>query len=683
VGVSGVAAGPNSAGVVGFASDTTGTGFVIGVKGLTTSPGGNGVRGVASAPTGVPIGFVNKSTGCNTNPNCLLLQGLSSPDGTTFSTVFKVLGSGTVQASAYQDLAGNPIPGGTITGVSAGAGLAGGGTSGNVSLSIPTSGVTATMLAPNSVTNAAIADGSLNPAKITGTAATLGANNFIGNQTVTGNATASGTITGGQGVFGNPAGFTSVLSAKSDGSTQFGMYALSTSTSAIAIGGDNFATTGTGGVGVQGRAQTANSTGVVGFSSGASSIGVEGFVNNASGVAGMFLNNANGKILSGQSGSGEVFSVAGAGNVTASGNSGSALLNVVQSGAGQAATFSSAGNDVLDISGTGGQNQVHMTGNQTLVYLNSTSPGSPFDEINFLHSGTFKWRLTTNPNLANANQIAFIDSANTPRLTLDPTGTQTIGGHLLVNDPLSLNSDVPLHVIGNNSSQVAAEFEAGQPFLQVNATLTGTRLAGLQFSASNQVPSNSWQLTVDPGGFNADKLDFIDKNGTTRLRLDGDVGVTTVTGNLTVTGSISAGIKDFKIDHPLDPENKVLYHASVESSEMKNIYDGVAVLDKKGQAWVDLPDWFEALNMSFRYQLTAVGAPGPNLYIAKEISGNRFQIAGGKPGAKVSWQVTGVRHDAYANAHPLVVEEQKTDNERSSGLRPGQLEKSELAVAGK
>ena|SRR5712692_8635401 len=103
---------------------------------------------------------------------------------------------------------------------------------------------------------------------------------------------------------------------------------------------------------------------------------------------------------------------------------------------------------------------------------------------------------------------------------------------------------------------------------------------------------------------------------------------------------------------------------------MKNIYDGVAVLDRKGQAWISLPDWFEALNMYFRYQLTAIGAPGPNLYIAHEISGNRFKIAGGKPGAKVSWQVTGTRHDAYANAHPLTVEEEKIENERGTYLYP-------------
>jgi hypothetical protein len=103
---------------------------------------------------------------------------------------------------------------------------------------------------------------------------------------------------------------------------------------------------------------------------------------------------------------------------------------------------------------------------------------------------------------------------------------------------------------------------------------------------------------------------------------------------------------------------------------MMNIYNGVAVLDAAGEASVSLPDYFQALNSDFRYQLTAIGAPGPNLYVAEEISGNRFKIAGGKPGAKVSWQVTGVRQDAYAKAHRIPVEEDKPTEQRGHYLHP-------------
>jgi len=141
-------------------------------------------------------------------------------------------------------------------------------------------------------------------------------------------------------------------------------------------------------------------------------------------------------------------------------------------------------------------------------------------------------------------------------------------------------------------------------------------------------------------------------------------------GNLGVAGTLSKGSGSFKIDHPLDPENKYLYHSFVESPDMKNIYDGVAVLDAGGEATVTLPSWFEALNRDSRYQLTAIGAPGPNLYIAEKISANRFKIAGGTPGMEVSWQVTGIRKDAYADMHRIPVEESKPAAERGRYLHP-------------
>ena len=60
---------------------------------------------------------------------------------------------------------------------------------------------------------------------------------------------------------------------------------------------------------------------------------------------------------------------------------------------------------------------------------------------------------------------------------------------------------------------------------------------------------------------------------------------------------MQATSKDFKIDHPLDPENKYLRHTSIESDDMKNVYDGVVTLNDNGEAWVQLPNWFQALNI--------------------------------------------------------------------------------------
>jgi hypothetical protein len=147
-----------------------------------------------------------------------------------------------------------------------------------------------------------------------------------------------------------------------------------------------------------------------------------------------------------------------------------------------------------------------------------------------------------------------------------------------------------------------------------------------------------------------------------------------ILGNLTVGQEVVLrslnvhGTKNFRIDHPLDPANKYLSHAAIESSEVLNMYTGNVVLDANGEAGVEFPEWFGAINADFRYQLTAIGAPGPNLYIAKKMKNNSFRIAGGNPGMDVSWQVTCLRQDAYMKAHPFVVETDKPANKR--GIHP-------------
>ena len=146
-------------------------------------------------------------------------------------------------------------------------------------------------------------------------------------------------------------------------------------------------------------------------------------------------------------------------------------------------------------------------------------------------------------------------------------------------------------------------------------------------------------------------------------------GATNISGNLSVSGALSKGSGTFKIDHPLDPSNKFLFHSFVESPDMKNIYDGVVTLDAAGEANVVLPEYFEALNKDFRYQLTCVGGFA-QVYVSQEISGNQFRIAGGRPGLKVSWQVTGIRKDPYAEKNRVQVEVEKQGDERGRYLYP-------------
>lgn len=141
-------------------------------------------------------------------------------------------------------------------------------------------------------------------------------------------------------------------------------------------------------------------------------------------------------------------------------------------------------------------------------------------------------------------------------------------------------------------------------------------------------------------------------------------------GNVNVTGTLSKGGGSFVIDHPLDPANRYLRHSFVESPDMMNVYNGNAVLDDLGEARVELPDYFEALNRDFRYQLTAIGEPAPDLHVAEPVRDNAFRIAGGVAGMTVSWQVTGIRQDAFAVANPIVVEEDKPAAERGTYLYP-------------
>ncbi len=136
-----------------------------------------------------------------------------------------------------------------------------------------------------------------------------------------------------------------------------------------------------------------------------------------------------------------------------------------------------------------------------------------------------------------------------------------------------------------------------------------------------------------------------------------------------VSGTFTASNKLFKIDHPLDPANKILQHACIESPDMMNIYNGNVTTDQAGFATVTLPEYFSALNEDYRYQLTAIGQFA-QVIVAEEIADNRFVIQSDRPSVHVSWQVTGVRKDAYAKANPIEVEAEKPADQRGKYLNP-------------
>ena len=120
-------------------------------------------------------------------------------------------------------------------------------------------------------------------------------------------------------------------------------------------------------------------------------------------------------------------------------------------------------------------------------------------------------------------------------------------------------------------------------------------------------------------------------------------------------GDVAAsGLKPFIIDHPLDPENKMLRHYALESDEVLNVYRGVVILGRNGRAEVKLPEYFEAINTNVSYQLTSIGNSSQP-WIVKEVLDGKFMI-GGRPGGKVSWNIYANRNDAYVQANPHKLE---------------------------
>ncbi len=133
----------------------------------------------------------------------------------------------------------------------------------------------------------------------------------------------------------------------------------------------------------------------------------------------------------------------------------------------------------------------------------------------------------------------------------------------------------------------------------------------------------------------------------------------------------AAGTKAFSIDHPLDPENKYLRHYSIESNEVLNMYRGTVPFDANGEAVVTMPDYFDAVNANFSYQLTPIGGYAP-LFIKEKLNDGTFVIAGGTVGMEVSWSVYAERNDPYLQQHPesKQVEVNKEEWNKGKYLQP-------------
>jgi hypothetical protein len=141
-------------------------------------------------------------------------------------------------------------------------------------------------------------------------------------------------------------------------------------------------------------------------------------------------------------------------------------------------------------------------------------------------------------------------------------------------------------------------------------------------------------------------------------------------GDVQVLGDLFKSGGGFLIDHPAAPANRTLAHSFVEAPERLNHYRGSVNLNRRGAATIRLPRYDRQLNRDHQIQLTAVGAPAPDLHVARPVSDGRFAIAGGAPGQQVYWVVTAVRNDAWARKHPLRVSQAKKRSERGRYLNP-------------
>ena len=275
-----------------------------------------------------------------------------------------------------------------------------------------------------------------------------------------------------------------------------------------------------------------------------------------------------------------------------------------------------------------------------------------------------------------------------PDGTVQTTAAVSGGGGGGVTVPLLLNGDVAVPVLQvSNLSGIGAEFAGGlggktalvaQGGLNLgNQGGTGVIASGGGGAGSGAVGGIGVLAQGGTSQFQTGGVGIFAFRGTrtdVNPAFDGLAGY--FSGNVQITGTISKAGGSFKIDHPLDPENKYLYHSFIESPDMMNIYNGNITTDANGQAVVELPSYFEALNRDFRYQLSVIGTFAQAI-IAEEISNNRFTIKTSEPRVKVSWQVTGIRQDVFANSHRIPVEELKNENERGHYLHPELFNKPE------
>lgn len=279
----------------------------------------------------------------------------------------------------------------------------------------------------------------------------------------------------------------------------------------------------------------------------------------------------------------------------------------------------------------------------------SSADGRPYYGF---HTGGIQraWIEYNNPS----NVMNFVTGGVT-RQAISFSGANTYFGHF---------GNVGVNCLGSSTAEL--EVRGGAPGGNFNAdvllrpSLTGggaQKAISIAAATDGVAPTNPTLYIGHYDGFGAysDRL-IINANG-----------------SVAVTGALSKAGGSFKIDHPLDPDNKYLYHSFVESPDMMNVYNGTVTTDANGYATIDLPDYFEALNKDFRYQLTIVDEDDSSWSFAKvvqKVHNNMFAIRTSAPNLEVSWQVTGIRKDPWAEQNRIPTTIDKEPENKGKLLHP-------------
>jgi hypothetical protein len=306
-----------------------------------------------------------------------------------------------------------------------------------------------------------------------------------------------------------------------------------------------------------------------------------------------------------------------------------------------------------------GKLTLDVTGTGTGIYVSSTS-----GTTSAMRAENFSAGAGYALNAYSQNGTAILASTLGTGAALNASGgvnglAITTSGKSQLDGPVGLNSspdgsnvlsidvngfDDGINVFSNSGASVAARLE--------NFGSSGSAIALIAYSQNG--------TAINASSFGSDASDYA-VNATGKTRFSGD---------MSVIGTLSKSAGTFKIDHPQDPANKFLIHSFVESPDMMNVYNGNITTDATGMAVVQLPAYFEAENIDYKYQLTTMGKDFARVLVYEEIHNSRFVIKTDKPSIKVSWQVTGVRNDAYAKKFRVVPELNKTAEEKGKYLTP-------------